>query len=137
MNPLIVLQKIRQAGGEVLVEAGDLRVSCQTGILSEEDKQVLTEHKLELIKILPPEPVREATRPERWSNDLTDEENQDLDQFLYEDPVECSECGQIIAWWDAWGVRHCQHCEPPIRSELLQKLAALLRQRQQWIGARP
>ena len=79
MNPVLVISKVRSAGGSVSVLDGDLRVTVPPGILSPEDRAVLAEHKQDLVRVLgSPEPIRDeyAEREreaiewvERWEDD--------------------------------------------------------------------
>jgi hypothetical protein len=54
MSPLEVLTKLRTAGGSIVVEGGDLKVSAPLGILDERDRSVLAEHKTRLVELLSP-----------------------------------------------------------------------------------
>ncbi|NUQ65463.1 MAG: hypothetical protein HUU20_23590 [Pirellulales bacterium] len=49
-----ILWKIRQAGGKILVDAGRVRIDVPIGVLSDSDKQVLGDHKQDLVRLLAP-----------------------------------------------------------------------------------
>lgn len=66
----------------------------------------------------------------------TDNANQDLGDLMMPDgewdslpsPTPCPRCGSIDAWWDCWGQRRCERCEPSgQRSMELANRAARLR----------
>jgi hypothetical protein len=105
MTVLEVLSVIRQAGGSVVVEAGDLRISAPAGVLTQDHKAVLAEHKAVLVRLLAQdhadderlaiqqeaEPVPEPAagewdfptpKPAWWSPDIGDEENAKVDEFM-------------------------------------------------------
>ena len=33
-------------------------------------------------------------------------------------PEPCKVCGEVLAWWDMWGTRHCSVCEPAGRRSI-------------------
>jgi len=51
-NSIEILTKIRQAGGSILVEDGDLRISAPGGLLDDQDRAVLAEHRDQLVELL-------------------------------------------------------------------------------------
>jgi hypothetical protein len=80
---------------------------------------------------------------------LSDADNQLLDDFLMygpggprepvawdraleplKDVAPCPKCASLLAWWDLWGIQHCWHCQPPIKS-----IKNLLRASERWIEA--
>ena len=76
-NPIEILSKIRQSGGTVQVEDGDLLVRTPGGSLSDEERIVLGEHKADLVRLLAPvDPEREAIQ---WAETADDD---DLDQAV-------------------------------------------------------
>jgi hypothetical protein len=58
-----LLDRIRQAGGDVAVVGGDLRLRVPKGLLSQAERLLLAEHKAAIVKILAAEPVV-VTMPE-------------------------------------------------------------------------
>lgn len=78
MSPLVVLQKIRQVGGSVMSDAGELRISAPPGLLSDEDRELLERFKPDLVKILPTCQDLERVAIQ-WESSAPDEE---LDQAL-------------------------------------------------------
>ena len=56
-NPIEILSKIRLAGGIVTAEGGDLRISAPAGLLSDQERAVLAEHRSQLVELLDPEPM--------------------------------------------------------------------------------
>jgi hypothetical protein len=43
------------------------------------------------------------------------------------EPVPCAKCGGISAWWDGNDNRHCDQCDPPIRSRFIaERIQSLL-----------
>ncbi len=42
------------------------------------------------------------------------------------EPVPCAKCGSISAWWDLADGRHCDQCDPPIRSQFIASRVKLL-----------
>lgn len=79
-----LLDRIRQAGGMVIVVNGDLRLKVPKGLLSDQDKQVLVEY-------------RDQVNADQWGR--------------LPSPAPCTADGGIEAWWDFAGGRHCSHCE--------------------------
>ena len=59
MSPLVVLEKIKQAGGSVVVEDNDLLVRVPSGTLTPRDQEVLARHKEELLGLLWTEEAQE------------------------------------------------------------------------------
>lgn len=142
MSPLLVITKIRQAGGMIWSEDQDLRIEAPVGLLTPEDRTVLAEYKTDLIPLLSrPIPVDDPVEREAivWADtapaaaldqalaewdeiveaDLPPVE--DLDQWLREntiEPVVC-DCGGLERWQDLAGGWHCTLCRPPMRSEML------------------
>lgn len=111
---------------------GDLvEVMGNASALTEATKQALVEHKSEILALLSAEPPRAPQRPSWWSHDLSDRDNEILDEFLGIDMGEitdwdgddclidiapCPACGSLLAWWDAWGNQKCFRCDPPLRA---------------------
>lgn len=55
---ITILDKIRRSGGSIVVLDGKLRIEAPAGTLSDQDKQVLAQHRETLLRLLtPPEPV--------------------------------------------------------------------------------
>src|SRR5262245_15969498 len=62
MTAIEVLNQIKQAGGTVEVLDQDLRLRVPKGFdLDQEQRQVLAEHKAELVRLLAPAPVKVQT----------------------------------------------------------------------------
>jgi len=151
MTPLDVLSTIRKAGGTVVVEDGDLVVRVKPGILGQEHKASLAQHKASLVSLLPDgereaiqwleslsadeaEVVVQAALKE-WSSIVASkahhkavDDDPDPWELAIEPPDACEQCGSLVLWRDFGGRWHCRKCEPPIRSEFLQAKAQRLRQ---------
>jgi hypothetical protein len=48
----------------------------------------------------------------------TCEQSEQSEQSLVE-PSPCAKCGSISCWWDGLGSRHCDQCDPPVRSQFI------------------
>ncbi|NLX95980.1 MAG: hypothetical protein GXY83_07375 [Rhodopirellula sp.] len=59
------LSKIRQAGGMVVVLDGKVRIEAPPGLLSDRDKQILADHKQDLLRLLGPAETTIVADPER------------------------------------------------------------------------
>ena len=120
-SPLIVLAKIRNAGGSVSVVDQDLEVSAPPGLLDDEDRSLLAKYKHDLVKVLAPSYETQEREAIQWESSAPDDEvaaalelaREEWQEYVLEDPIPCSTCGEIVAWWDSWGNRHCQACDPP------------------------
>jgi len=88
MSPLLVINRIRQAGGSIWSENGDLRVEAPVGLLTPEDRSVLAEFKTDLVPLLShPIPVDDPVEREAivWAEAAPAAEiDQALDQALAE-----------------------------------------------------
>ncbi len=127
MTALDVVTKIRHAGGEILVGGGNLRIKAPGGTLTAVDRAVLAESKADLVRRLSP-PNRQPDTTVDWSNPTPE---QTLDEWWdsLEEPVSCKDCGSCVAWWDAWGDRHCMRCDPPDKARRLLDQVNRLRSR--------
>ena len=106
MNEL--LDKIQASGGTIEVIDGDLRIRVPKGLLSDQDKVVLVERRDQVIRLL--EARNTVQKPCIWTEYPTlCEQNMGWDQAV--EPIPCSICGEIMAWWDILGGRHCMICE--------------------------
>ena len=140
---LIVLSKIRQAGGSVTVRDQELRIKAPPGLLTPADHELLAKHKADLIKLLAPSYEEIERSAIQWESSAPAEElDQALDQArqewveqvnadgslswvnpAYPDqatwdelepiPDPCQQCDEIKFWWDSWGNAHCERCDPP------------------------
>lgn len=122
-----ILDKIRSAGGTVVVLAGKLRIEVPPGLLTDQDKQDLAQHRDELIRLL-------IDTPEVVGTDQNHEVElvQDLDVWLRDntvEPIPCGTCGGLERWEDLAGGWHCAKCDPPTRAQILRERAARLRRR--------
>jgi hypothetical protein len=114
-----IFDRIRQAAGTISVLDGDLRLRVPKGLLSPADRAVLVEHRDEIVRLLADETVVEEH--------LDQHADEVLDQD--EEPIPCSICGSLMAWWDTTGRRHCMICQAERleRSERLVDRAARVR----------
>ena len=154
MSPLLVINKIRNAGGSVWGEDGDLRIEAPVGLLTPEDKSVLTQFKTDLVPLLA-RPMQLDDPDEReaivWAETAPAEEVdqaldralveydhivgeelvvEDLDQWLADntiEPISCDDCGGLERWEDIAGGWHCNRCDPPLRAQTLRLQVARLR----------
>lgn len=120
MSPLIVLSKIRQAGGSISVQDQELRIQAPPGLLSTKDRGLLVQYKTDLVKLLAPTHEQREREAIEWESSASDEELDaalDQAQSAWEEaialPPECETCGAIEFWWDSWGDHHCERCDPP------------------------
>jgi hypothetical protein len=124
-----VLTKIRQAGGTIEVVGGDLRLRLPKGLLTPAERSLLAEHKADLCRLLADDQVVET--PVVVGGDQHEDQHLDggLDQDQTEEPIPCSTCGGLLAWWDLTGGRHCMSCDGEMweRSERFRATAARLR----------
>ena len=112
-----ILAKIRQAGGTVAVVSGDIRLRVPKGLLSDQERSLLAEHKAEIVKLLADD------------RDLDQDDGSDRWETAVDPPPACQQCGSLELWWDFWGGQHCQRCEAAgfKRSQQLLERAARLR----------
>ena len=111
----------RQAGGSVSVRDQELRISAPPGLLTTADHELLAKHKTELVSLLAPRYEDRERHAIQWESSAPADEldqaleraRQEWNEIVLEDPVACEKCGEIDAWWDSWGNRHCKPCEPP------------------------
>jgi len=127
-----LLDRIRQAGGAVEVVGGDLRLRLPKGLLTAAERSILAAHKAEVVRLLAAGPVVETpvevTMPEPVEEPLLDQDTGSVWETAVDPPPPCQQCGSLELWQDLSGSWHCQHCEPPLRSERLREQAARLRQ---------
>ena len=126
MNEL--LDKIQASGGTIEVIDGDLRIRVPKGLLSDQDKVVLVERRDQVIRLLEARnTVQELYVSTKYPTLC--EQNMGWDQAV--EPIPCSKCGEIMAWWDILGGRHCSMCEASglQRSVELIETASRLRRR--------
>ncbi len=72
MSPIEVLSRVRQAGGTVKSDGKNLIIEVARGVLTDTDREVLTRHKVELVRLLAPvDPEREAIQ---WVESLPEHE---------------------------------------------------------------
>ena len=152
MNPIEVLNAIRQAGGRAIVEAGDLQISCPPGTLTPEEAACLREHKADLVRILAPadeersalqwieclspakaDAVLSKARKE-WGEIVSfcatvDEADPWPPLAAGDQPTPCVWCDSLEAWQDMTGRWHCATCDPPRKALRLLKRAKMIRQR--------
>ena len=98
--------------------------------LTPEIKTALTDHKIELLQVLPDPDARPKDRPAWWSDRLSDDDNRLVDDFMQYDPdgpqtdadaweaalagvQPCDRCGGLLAWWNHFGNQYCFRCQPP------------------------
>ena len=127
-----ILDKIRQAGGTIAVVGNDLRLRVPKGLLTDDDRRLLAEHKAEIVRLLAEvpvivespvdamiEPVVEADLDQHdEAVELTTAAgmkirfaDQDLDDEAVVAPSACS-CGNaFLFWFDLVGRHHCSMCE--------------------------
>jgi hypothetical protein len=138
-----VLDRIRAAGGDVAVVGGDLRLRVPRGLLSDQERRLLAEHKAEIVRLLADEEVVvtmpkavvepdldqqaepvEFTTPEGMTIRFAEPEDE---EEIVVPPPPCQQCGSLMLWQDFSGKWHCQYCEPAVVSERLLATAARLR----------
>lgn len=143
LSPLIVIDKIRQAGGSIWSEDQELQIKAPAGLLSDQDRSVLIDHKNDLVPLLSRStiPVDDPVEREAivWADTAPTKEIEqalakfeDLDQWLREntiEPVPCESCGGLERWEDLAGGWHCLLCDPPIRARKFRERVAKIRQR--------
>ena len=61
------------------------------------------------------------------SSQCQNELNEPYEQSI--EPENCPKCGSISVWLDATGKRHCDQCDPPIRSQFVASRVQALRER--------
>lgn len=83
-SPLLIVEKIRKAGGSIWGEQNNLRiVNVSIGLLTPEDKQVLAEFKSQLIPVL--------SRP------VSDEETAEREAIIWTETAPAEELDQALA----------------------------------------
>lgn len=123
MTLIEILGKIRRSGGKVRIENGEVVVLAPAGTLDPEDRQVLAEHKSEIVALF----GGSEEVPWWWEPELTAEENRLLDEFMEHDTLdaegrgteivvmakECEECHQRLGWVTMLGGERCLQCDRP------------------------
>ena len=104
-----ILNTIRESGGSIEVLDGDLRLRVPTGLLSDQDKAVLVEHKSEVIRLLTPQKTVQEPHVSIKYPTLF-EQSIGWDQAI-DPPAPCQQCGSLELWQDFTGKWHCQHCQ--------------------------
>ena len=113
MTALDVLSMIRQAGGSIVAEDGDLRIKAPRGLLKPEHKAVLAEYKADLVRLL--DPV------------FDHDEHLDPWEEAIDPPAPCGQCGGLELWENLVGDWRCLKCDPPIRGQRCLAAAERLR----------
>lgn len=136
------LNRIRLAGGRVVVLDGKLRIEAPPGVLTDQDQQVLTQHKQDLLQLLAPtasvvDPFLDQERQAiQWVEGLSPAEADLLVGVARQEWAEiverldpCSRCGSLELWQDLAGGWHCQRCEADgvRRSDLVAAAARRIR----------
>ena len=133
-----LLDRIVTAGGDVWVVGGDLRLRVPKGLLTDQERLLLAEHKAVIVKLLADEAVVETTVVVGMIEPDDEEE-------IVVPPPQCQQCGGFMFWWDFLGRLHCMTCErttqvvgskDPLRmvtidSQRVREQAARLRKRKQ------
>jgi hypothetical protein len=122
-----VVDKIDHAGGRLSVVDGRLRVMAPAGTLTDQDREVLAEHRGGLIEALTPR--SRSTGPDRDQDQVEDEDHR-IDESMLVDPVACERCGSLECWLDLRDQRHCLRCDPPIVAQRLRQHADRIRRRE-------
>jgi len=140
---LDVLAKIDSTGGTVVVRDGGVRARVRPGTLSEADREILAQHRDDVIAMLTPVDVDRIT-PHSGKTGVvstsavsTDQDQQpevevveDLDQWLRDNTIEvvpCDKCGSVDRWEDLAGGWHCSACSSPLTAQRLRERAERLR----------
>ena len=154
MNPLEAISKIRQAGGTVIVESGDLQISCPPGVITKEAAACLRENKPDLVRILtPPDEERSALQwleglPPAKADVVLSKAIREWDELVGllntspdpdgdpwpadggSEPSPCPQCDSLTAWQDMRGdAWHCATCDPPTKALRLLRRTQRIRRR--------
>jgi len=135
-----VLAKVDQAGGTIVVRDQEVRLRLRPGTLTDQDREILAQHKPDLLDMFGTVDV-DRTTPHSGKTGVVstsaaaadqDQEPpvEDLDQWLKENTVvlpPCETCGGSDFWQDLSERWRCTKCEPPIRARRTRERAARLR----------
>ena len=112
-----LLEKITAAGGDVWLDDGEVRLRIPKALLTQAERQLLAENKVEIVRLLAVEPV------ENVKHGLQIEPDLDVP------PPSCDQCGGFMSWWDFADRHHCMDCDPAVLSARVRDQAEQIRNR--------
>jgi hypothetical protein len=112
MSPAVLLQKLREIGCELRPEGDRLRVRAPAGVLTDELRSLIREHKAELLRLLSAgSRGQEEARPSPASGIAL--------ALSLQDDGTCYCCKGSRWWLSRYGVLMCATCHPPAALELV------------------
>lgn len=109
MDAVALLRRLREAGCELQAEGDRLRVNAPKGVLTDELRSLIRQHKPELLRLLAPVQDRRARlAPASITLALS----------LRRDGT-CYVCGGSQWWLSVYGALVCCLCHPPPAAELV------------------
>lgn len=115
MDAVALLRTLREAGCELQAEGDRLRVNAPKGVLTDELRSLIRQHKPELLRLLAP--VKASRIEESATLPLS---GVTFALSLRRDGT-CYVCGGSRWWLSVYGVLVCCLCHPPPAPELVSR----------------